>query len=209
MSPSRKAATRMKGKTSKPKTRKAPAKAAPKKTKSAPAVVAATPKAPPAPKAPPVIRTSAEIHAPAHRVWAALTSPDEVNRWFTDRCEFEARPGGRVLFAWFGDAGTLPAYVNPSRQGMAAEARVEAWEPRRTFSIRPTARWPGLVTYRIEDLGERTRVEVVHEGWPTKDDWFKAHEKGWTEALDLLKHYLEKPEAEFDAYLAKVEARSA
>jgi uncharacterized protein YndB with AHSA1/START domain len=202
MSPSRKAARRP-ARTAIKKTTKAAApkrKAAPKR--------AAVAKAPPAPKTPPVIQASIEIHAPAHRVWAALTSPDEVNRWFTDRCEFEARPNGRVLYAWFGAEGNPPAYVAASRHGLAAEARIETWEPRRSFSLRPTTRWPGLVTFRLEELPDRTRLQLMHEGWPEKDEWYRAHEKGWTEALDLLKHYLEKPEAEFDAYLAKVEARS-
>lgn len=209
MPASRKAARRVvrspaKKPTKKPAAVRRKASAAPAPAKAPPA-----PKAPPKPKTPPAIHASVDVHAPAFRVWAALTSPDEVNRWFTDRCEFEARPGGRVLYAWFGEPANLPAYASPSRHGLAAEGRIEKWEPRNAFSIRPTSHWPGLVTFHIHEEAGRTRIAVDHEGWPEKDDWYRSQEAVWNEALGLLKHYLEKPEAEFDAYLAKIEARNS
>lgn len=163
-------------------------------------------KAPPAPPAlPPPIVKSVDVQAPPHRVWAALTSPDEVNRWFTERCEFEARPNGRVLYCWYTAPAVLPDYVQPSRFGNAAEARIESWEPRKGFTVRPMSLWPGTVAFRLEEIPQGTRVTVEHAGWPRKDDWYRAHTDGWADFLDYLRHYLEMPEAAYDAYVAKKE----
>jgi peptidoglycan/xylan/chitin deacetylase (PgdA/CDA1 family) len=84
------------------------------------------------------------------------------------------------------------------------EARVETWEPPQRFRLPPVNFWPGTVTLRLEDaLGGSTRVHVEHDGWPAKDDWYRAHADFWPRALDLLRAYLERPEAEFEAYRAR------
>lgn len=184
---------------------KAAAKAAAKSTPPRPAAAKA-PKVVPAPAPPPPppsIEAEVDIAAPPHRVWAALTSPDEINRWFTDRCEFEARLNGRVLYAWWRSEEGRPDYVGASRQGAAVEARIDAWEPRRSFTVKPGTWWPGRVTFRLEERLAGTHLTLGHEGWPTKDAWYRSHDDGWKNVLDTLRHYLEMPEPQFDAWLAK------
>lgn len=187
-----------------PAPRAAPRKAAKRKPSTTRAKAPATPKRP---TPPPDITESVEIRAPSHRVWAALTNADEINRWLTKRCEFEARIGGRVLYYWNSEAPIRPDYVQPSRYGTAAEARVQSWEPRRSFTLQSLTHWPGTVTFRLEDLPFGTRVTIQHTGWPARDDWYRAHKEGWHDHLDLLRHYLEVPEAEYEALVAKREAR--
>lgn len=167
----------------------------------------ATPK-PATPKAagPPVIREAVDVGVPPARLWSAITSPDEINRWLTRRCEFEARPGGRVLYWWSSERPTCPDYVAPSRFGTAAEVRIESWDPPRLLVVRAVNHWPGTVAFRLEPAAGGSRLTVEHEGWPKRDDWFQQHKEGWRFHLDLLRAYLEKPEAEYDAYFAKAVA---
>lgn len=184
-----------------PATKRAAAKKAPAKKKAAPRKAAA-PKA----KAEDLtIHAAMDVHATPARVWAAITSPDEINRWFTARCEFEARVGGRVLYWWSSEQPARPDYVAPSRFGTAAEVRIESWEPPRSFRVRALNHWPGTVEFRIDPTPGGSRVAVEHEGFPQRDDWHKGHVEGWKYHLDLLKHYLEKPETEYEAYRLKMD----
>lgn len=153
------------------------------------------------------IRVSVEAQALPTRAWSAITSPDEINRWFTDRCEFEARPGGRVLYWFSSRVPESPDYVGRSRFGTAAETRIGSWDPPRSFSVRSQTHWPGAVTFRIEPHPLGSRITVEHTGWPKRDAWYKDHAEGWKQAMDLLRNYLEKPESEYDSYLASVEGR--
>lgn len=180
--------------------------AAKKRVGHAPQAPAARSK-PAATAKPPVIRQSVEITCSAQRAWTAITSPDEVNRWFTERCEFESRPGGRVLYWWNSQQPSRPDYVAPSRFGTAAECRVEAWDPPRAFTLQALAHWPGTVRFWVEAIPKGCRVSVEHAGWPKRDDWYKSHVAGWTEVLEYLQNYLQMPEAQYDAYVEKREAR--
>lgn len=165
---------------------------------------ARAPKKAPKPATPAPIDVAVEIRSSAGRVWDALTQPDQVNRWFTARCEFEARNGGRVLYYWSSAEPDRPPYVERSRYGTAAECRIEGWEPPRRLELRALAHWPGRVRFTLEPTATGCRVRVEHEGWPAKDDWYRMHVTGWTEMLERLKHFLEDSETVYDAYLARV-----
>lgn len=41
-----------------------------------------------------------ELNAPVARVWKAISDPVEISQWFSDRCEWELRPGARGVFDW-------------------------------------------------------------------------------------------------------------
>lgn len=42
------------------------------------------------------------IHAPPEKVFAALTEPTLLSKWWTDEAEIDPRRGGRYRFAWDG-----------------------------------------------------------------------------------------------------------
>jgi uncharacterized protein YndB with AHSA1/START domain len=44
------------------------------------------------------------IDAPADVVWRTITEPDQISRWFADRVELVAEPGGQGAM-YFGDEG--------------------------------------------------------------------------------------------------------
>lgn len=195
------------------KTARKTVKAKTSKATKKPGPAVSTPKLTPAPSPdlaqPMTIRVEATIRAPLHRLWAALTSPDEVNRWFTKRCEFEARPNGRVLYWWSSEPANVPEYVNRSRFGTAAECRIESWSPPTSFTVNATTQWPGKAKFVLEPSVAGTHLVLEHSGWPKKDAWYRDHVDGWNKHVDFLKQYLELPEAEFDAYVAKRTARTA
>ena len=46
------------------------------------------------------ITRTIDIKAPTEKVWAAITEPDLIAKWFGDSCEFDATPGGTGYFGW-------------------------------------------------------------------------------------------------------------
>lgn len=62
------------------------------------------------------------LPVPRERVWAALTEPSEMARWFGTLAEFDLRPGAPARFGWE-EHGTEPG-------------RIETVEPPRRFAFR-------------------------------------------------------------------------
>ncbi len=100
-----------------------------------------------------------EIVLPATReqVWAALTDPAELERWFANDVELDLRPGGAARFCW--------------DNGECREAVVTEVEPGERLAFE----WAdeGEVEFTLDEDADGTRLVVV-ETSPT-----------WTTALDL------------------------
>jgi uncharacterized protein YndB with AHSA1/START domain len=143
---------------------------------------------------PPVVpdRISREvvIDAPPDAVWAIVTEPRHVARWFSDEAEIDLRPGGAMLLTWHGH-GTY-------------RARVEAVEPPHTFAfrwLRQEDNEPGegtstLVEITLAPEGPCTRLRVVESGfqqlaWAEEDKARYADEntQGWVHELNELRDY--------------------
>jgi uncharacterized protein YndB with AHSA1/START domain len=127
------------------------------------------------------------IDAPVEVVWATITEPDQISRWFADRVELELKPGGHG-FMVFGDQG--------------GPVVVEEVEPPTRFSFRwnhpadesPVAGNSMLVEFTLFSEGsERTRLRVVESGhelrdWPDseKGRYADEHRDGWAVFMDRL-----------------------
>jgi uncharacterized protein YndB with AHSA1/START domain len=134
------------------------------------------------------VRRELEILAPRERVWAALTEPDELVRWFaTRRAEMDLRPGGGGLLEW---------------EEATAEIVVDVVEPpgRLVFRWRPTdlGRPYTTVSFTLEATGDgtATRLMLVEYGFASLPDQIElqsqqGNEEGWAEELRELKEYLE------------------
>jgi len=86
------------------------------------------------------------LDSPADEVWAALTNPDELERWFANEVDLDPTPGGRASFRW--------------SNGEAREAVVQEIEPERRLVLR----WlddDGVVWLELEETGAGTRLRVV------------------------------------------------
>ncbi len=130
------------------------------------------------------------FQAPAQRVFAAWTSPEELKRWSgpgpvtTPFAEVDLRVGG--------------CYCIHMREPDGAEHRVfgvyrEVDPPRRLVY---TWSWEGdsesvdsLVTVEFHERGNATEVVLRHEGFPTKERRDR-HESGWSGCLDKLETVL-------------------
>ena len=130
------------------------------------------------------------IDAPPHVVWAIVTEPCHVARWFSDEAQIDLRPGGAMLLTWHGH-GTY-------------RGRVEAVEPPHRFAFRWVRREddePGegtstLVEITLAGEGPRTRLRVIETGfqrltWAEEDKARYADEnsQGWTHELNQLRDY--------------------
>jgi len=130
------------------------------------------------------------IDAPPDRVWAIVTDPRHVARWFSDEAEIDLRPGGAMVLTWQGH-GTY-------------RGRVEAVDPPRRFAFRWLRREddePGdgmstLVEFVLAAEGSGTRLRVVESGfqrlaWPEEDKARYAGENadGWVHELNQLRDY--------------------
>jgi uncharacterized protein YndB with AHSA1/START domain len=145
-----------------------------------------------APVIPDRISREIVIEAPPERVWAILTEPVHLAQWFSDEVKIDARPGGRVLFAWHG-------------RGVLA-GRVEAVEPPHRFAFRWAPGGEGELRENSSTLVEltltpesdgHTRLRVEESGFQglagSDDD--RAHRvdensAGWDRELGELHEYV-------------------
>jgi uncharacterized protein YndB with AHSA1/START domain len=131
------------------------------------------------------------IDAPPEKVWAIVTEPRHVARWFSDEAEIELRAGGAMLLTWHGHG--------------VYRGRVEAVEPPRRFAFRWLRREdnePGegtstFVEFLLEPEGDGTRLRVVESGFDRLNGaeeerarYAGENTEGWARELDQLRDYV-------------------
>ena len=136
----------------------------------------------------PAIERTLRLRATPARVWRALTEPDELNRWFGQRCAIDLRPGGEAWMEWDG-------------YGRFA-MRVERVDAERYLAIR----WAGdtdktldespgtLVEWTLDPSDEGgTLLRLRESGFTTRESRL-AHVGGWVEELaELMDHLAVEP----------------
>ncbi len=133
------------------------------------------------------------IDAPVERVWAALTTPEQIAEWFGDRATVDLRTGGAAEFHW-ADYGSF-------------HAAIERVEPQRAFAYRwardkdvpPVAGNSTLVEFTLAPEGAGTRLRVVETGFSSLDlpeaeqaQHHKDNTEGWAHELDELRDYAQR-----------------
>jgi uncharacterized protein YndB with AHSA1/START domain len=135
------------------------------------------------------VTRSIRIAAPTEKVWAAVTEPQHISRWF----------GQTVLD---GAVGTI---TWPDREPIPV--RVEAIEAPRSVSYRwcnPCLGEPvpaeideahsTVFTFTLEPVADGTQLTVVESGFETTSDPsadLESHRGGWNGELDKLVALLE------------------
>lgn len=137
---------------------------------------------------PDTISREVVIDAPPERVWAIVTEPRHVARWFSDEAEIDLRPGGDMRLVWHGHG--------------SYRGRVVAVEPHARFAFRWLRREPDdgsttLVEFLLDAEGDGTRLRVVESGfqalaWDEEDRARYAGENdaGWGHELGQLLAYV-------------------
>lgn len=135
------------------------------------------------------IEKTVDLRAPIERVWRALTDHEEFGAWFRVKLE-----GPFVLGQTARGKVTYPGYEH-----MVWEAKVvnlEAphrfaftWHP---YGVDPDVDYstepPTTVEFRLEPLGQGTRLVVVESGFDAvpahrREEAFRMNEGGWTEQM--------------------------
>lgn len=130
-----------------------------------------------------------EIAAPPEAVWAALTEPDEMVKWYVEEASVEQREGGAYHVSW--------------GEGMAGDGRIEVWDPPRHLClVAESAVAPQLPDaphttedYTLEVRGDRTVLRLVFSNLPASEDWdafYEGTNLGWGAAFALMRYCLER-----------------
>lgn len=127
------------------------------------------------------------IDAPASEVWAALTTPETIKKYFFDsNVESDFRPGSQII--WRGE-----------HRGRRYEDKgeIQAVEPERSLTFTHYSKMSGkpdkpenyaTVTYGLEPKGDKTEVTVTQQNCMGHEEETR---KNWAMVLDGLKKTVE------------------
>ncbi|MFJ8672618.1 SRPBCC family protein [Streptomyces sp. NPDC093589] len=137
------------------------------------------------------------IAAPVERVWAVLTEPEHVGKWFGqgEPTPVDLRPGG-VMYLDHGEYGQFPTTI----------VKVD---PPHFFSYRWASAFPGevavegnstLVEFTLTPEGDGTHLRVVETGFAAltipegrqATASYESHSGGWTGQVDNIRQYAEQ-----------------
>jgi len=129
------------------------------------------------------IEKQIELDAPRERVWAAISDPKELEKWFPDEAEFDPQPGARGSLTWHNHGSPAMEIIefDPPRRFVW---RWEGNDGRALDEYSTTVEW--TLTDRP---GGGTTLTVRETGFDSQ----KHHEQnagGWKEELAQLVAYL-------------------
>jgi uncharacterized protein YndB with AHSA1/START domain len=134
----------------------------------------------------PSVEQTFYIAVPPKRVFAALTQPKQLTRWFVEKAEIQLREGGEFRLSWGRGAemkGKVKAYTAPSKL-------VVAWHDK----MQGGKAFDTVARFRIRKKGRGTSLTVTHEGFRNGKSWiwlYGAIQSGWAYYLLNLKSVLE------------------
>ena len=129
------------------------------------------------------------IKAPPAKIWAAITEPELMLRWWgpdagpTLGVEADVRPGGRFSIKFRLLNGDEHNPTGVYREVVPDRKLVFTWE------------WPempereSLVTFLLEPFDGGTELTLIHEQLPDEAAR-ESHEQGWNGLLDKLLVFL-------------------
>lgn len=133
---------------------------------------------------PDTIERQMTFELPREVVWAAITEPEQIGRWFGTSAELDLRPGGEGSFYW-------------EHLDVTTSVTVEAVEPPARFAYRwePGGRSEGgpttLVEFRLEEIPGGTRLTLIESGFSQfGPESRQGNELGWDAELGELRVFL-------------------
>jgi len=130
------------------------------------------------------------INSPAERIFAALTSPHELVKWWgvegkfqVTHMESDLRPGGKWRIRVRGSNGTESTVAGEYRKIERPRLLVFTW-------IREQEKMPEtLVRWDLEEKDGVTTVRLTHSGLTSEA--LRARHSGWPLILRLLQAHVE------------------
>jgi uncharacterized protein YndB with AHSA1/START domain len=125
------------------------------------------------------VRAGVDIGVPQAEVFAALTDPEQLNRWIAEQAEVEPHVGGRYDFGW--DHGPVKILeLEPDR------VLAYSWEDT-TSDGRADA---SVVRWELAGSEGQTHLTIVHSGF-SAGRAVDGYQLGWQEFLVSLQRMLE------------------
>ncbi len=134
------------------------------------------------------VRRTISIAAPVEKVWAAVTEPEHISRWF-GKATFDGSGAGAIGTLFWEGYGAVPV-------------RIEEIDPLRLVSYRwsnddAAGSLPAAVdeatstvfTFTLEPTADGTQLTVVETGFDRTSDPMgnlESHREGWDGELDKL-----------------------
>ncbi|MGF6641316.1 SRPBCC domain-containing protein [Paraburkholderia sp. MM6662-R1] len=142
-----------------------------------------------------IIVATVEIEAPAERIFEALTTGDEVLRWWgssdtyrTTEWTGEVRPGGRWRANGVGVDGKPFSVGGEFLEVIPARKLVQTWRP--DWDERNTTT---TVTIRLDPIEGGTRLTLWHKGFSGHPESCGGHGAGWERVLGWLAGHVTPP----------------
>ncbi len=121
------------------------------------------------------------INAPLERVYAAVSTPQGLDSWWTKRSSGQPIQGAEFEL-WFGPGYDWRARV--SQATASAEFELEI--------VKADQDWLGTrVGIRLESAGDKTQVRFRHTGWPVPNEHWRISTYCWAMYLRILRRSLE------------------
>ena len=124
--------------------------------------------------------------ATPERVFAALTEPAELAKWFVEKATISPKKGGGFRLTWAG--------------GYTMKGKVLAFEPSKKLHLEWSDRFKGkkvFVTearFALKKQGKGTLLSLTHRGFKSGKSWVALYggiESGWAYYLTNLRSVLE------------------
>ncbi|MBC7872400.1 MAG: SRPBCC domain-containing protein [Ferruginibacter sp.] len=137
------------------------------------------------------IVTERVLNAPVEKVWSAITSKEEMDKWYFKIAAFKAEVGFMFQFSGEGRKGETYVHHCEIKEVIPLEKLSYTW---RYEGI------PGdsLVTFELSPDGDKTKLKLTHTGLETfatdNPDFAKeSFTEGWKHIIGIsLPEYLEK-----------------
>lgn len=136
------------------------------------------------------VRVECLLHAPAPKVWQALTDKDEMKNWYFELHEFIPKPG--FQFEFTGGPSPEKQYIHVCEVNEVIRERKLAY----SWSYQGYE-GKSFVSFELFPQDDQTLVKLTHQGlesFPKENPDFAIHnfEEGWDEIINSsLKKYVE------------------
>ncbi len=136
------------------------------------------------------------LPAPRHRVWEAITKPEQLAHWFGVVSGMDFRVGGTIHFTWKNEpcpyTGQIEVIEEPHRFAFRWPSYAVS-HPTMTFA---TALYT-LVEITLEELADQTQLTLVESGFASLpqpipgENAYQDNRRGWQACLSALHAYLQ------------------